>query len=155
MKLKGKMYFDGSAEPTNPGAATGGAYLEVEDGRVLTYSQFLGKGSNNSAEYGGLILGSLNALKEGITHIQIYGDSKLVVNCVNGAWRSKQAHLTLHIQQARMILDNFEEWKLIWIPREKNLADPYSRVRTSTEYGTILSSISFSPLTKAKEEVLI
>lgn len=148
--LKGKLYFDGSAEPTNPGEATGGAYLEVEDGRVLTYTQFLGKGSNNSAEYGGLILGCFHALNEGVTHICIYGDSQLVVNCVNGKWRSKQAHLTLHIQQARMLLEKFEEWEVNWIPREKNLADPYSRVAGRTPYGTILK-----PLTKAKECALI
>jgi ribonuclease HI len=149
--MKAVLYFDGSAEPTNPGRATAGAVLQLEDGQQHSFTQYLGQGSNNSAEYGGLILGCIQATNLGVKEIEIYGDSRLVVNCVNGTWKSKQAHLTLHIQQARGLLNYFDEWSLKWIPRDRNIADAYSRCKTLYSHGFILSVDNCS----FKESVLL
>lgn len=127
--MKGILYFDGSAAPTNPGMCTAGAVLLIGDSNKQ-YSQLLGQGTSNSAEYGGLILGLTKAIEEGVTEIEIYGDSKLVVMCVRGDWGSKQAHLTLCIGYARVLLHQFESWSLTHIPREENIADPATRVNT-------------------------
>lgn len=127
--MKATLYFDGSAEPTNPGICRAGAVLILEDQRQQSFSQLLGIGSNNTAEYGGLLLGLRAALSYGITSLDIYGDSKLVVNCINDNWGSKQAHLTLAIESCRLLLGCLDSWSLTWIPREKNVADAPSKLK--------------------------
>ncbi len=49
--------------------------------------------TNNEAEYTGLIIGLEKAIEQGIQELEVYGDSNLVVNQVNGFWRIKQSHL--------------------------------------------------------------
>lgn len=124
--MKATLYFDGGTAPTNPGRCTAGAVLLINDTRK-EYSQVLGEGSNNSAEYGGLILGLTKAIAEGVTDIEVLGDSDLVVRCVNGEWGSKQAHLSIAIQYCRLLLSQFNSWSLTWIPRAGNIADALTR----------------------------
>ena len=80
-----EAYFDGSATP-NPGARKIGGYILDPTSRkkVATYSQDLGYGTNNEAEYLSLYHLSMKIRDLGIKKVKIYGDSKLVVNQVNG-----------------------------------------------------------------------
>ena len=126
--MRATLHFDGSALPTNPGHAIGGAVLRLEDGKEERLSLYIGEGSNNSGEYAGLILGLRRALELGTTHIEVFGDSDLVVKQVSNVWRSNKAHLTIARDWTQALLDRFEDWTISWVPREQNTeADALTR----------------------------
>ena len=73
-----KMYFDGSKRHTGTGA---GVILISPKGDKMRYilRMEFSKPSNNEAEYEALIHGMRMAKACGATHLDIYGDSNLVV----------------------------------------------------------------------------
>lgn len=124
-----EIYFDGLCEPINPnGVATYGfviyqdtIYQDVicikKEGKVIGE----GKGmTNNVAEYTALIK-ALEWLDTQDIHdrITIYGDSKLVINQVNGLWKVKSETSKKYVPVVRDLIKN-KDVRLKWIPREKN-----------------------------------
>ena len=89
--------------------------------------------TNNAMEYQGMIK-ALELASEGD---QIFSDSKLVVNQVNGIWKVKEKSLIPYWGKAKE-LKKRKCITLTWVPREKNkagrlieshqLAKTYSRV---------------------------
>ena len=72
------MFFNGVAR--QEGAGTGVVFISPQ-WQVLLYSFSLSKlCSNNVAEYQALIVGLQVAIKIGISQLEIFGDSKLVIN---------------------------------------------------------------------------
>ncbi|NJO94575.1 MAG: ribonuclease HI family protein [Hydrococcus sp. RM1_1_31] len=122
---KATLYFDGGTYPMNPGHGGAGAVLVLEDGKELSFSQYLGeKKTNNQAEYGGLLLGLKKALELGITHLKVHGDSQLVVYQVNGIYECRNEGLYPLWLEALSLVKQFHSCTLSWIPREQNaLAD--------------------------------
>ncbi|XP_026450809.1 uncharacterized protein LOC113350921 [Papaver somniferum] len=84
------LYFDGSATPRNN---TGGAgiVLVSPTGEVFSHSFKLDfKCTNNSAEYEAFLIGLLLAKQARSTCQEIRGDSKLLVNQMNGVYTLKE-----------------------------------------------------------------
>ncbi|KAL0361044.1 UNVERIFIED_CONTAM: hypothetical protein Sradi_3788900 [Sesamum radiatum] len=72
------MFFDGAAR--TDGAGAGVVFVSPEK-QVLTYSIVLNElCSNNVAEYQALIIGLQMASEMVIIEIEVYGDSKLIIN---------------------------------------------------------------------------
>jgi ribonuclease HI len=122
-------WFDGACEPVNPGGtATFGAVVKEDDGTVLLKEHGLvGKGkamSNNVAEYAGVlhILKYLSSRPPG--QVTIHGDSKLVINQLNGKWRVRQGLYLSIATETKELLTRLRGlgWQinLCWIPRERN-----------------------------------
>lgn len=119
-----KLQFDGASRG-NPGRSAGGYAIVVikrglsekvaSGGRV--FSQLA---TNNVAEYTGLIDGLKKAHSLRIKLDVIEGDSKLIVNQVNGVWKTKDPKLVRLRDMARVLLGK-EGPRLSWIRREKNL----------------------------------
>jgi len=88
-----EIYVDGAAR-SNSGPAAWIFIFVVDDKIIHQNSDYIGKATNNIAEYTAII----NALKEaeGWTrwHIKVYSDSKLAVNQINRAWRINKPHLS-------------------------------------------------------------
>jgi len=131
-----KIYFDGSCGPKNPGGYACYAFVIIEEGKEViqkTGIECQGEGAtNNVAEYAGL-LHALEFLIENKNtgSIEIYGDSKLVINQVNGDWRCKQEHLQKLLDKVHECLDKFFDWTAGWVPRDQNsLADGLSKWET-------------------------
>ena len=104
-----KLWFDGGTFPLNPGHGGSGAVLAFE-GDEYSFSEYIGeKETNNRAEYGGLLLGLKKALEMGITHLEVYGDSQLVIYQMTGTHACRNSGLIPLWQRC-----NFN-----WIPREK------------------------------------
>jgi len=114
-------YFDGSAIP-NPGKMKIGGFLQdSSDGQiVISYSNELGNGTNNEAEYLSLIELLQSALSKGITKIFIRGDSKLVVKQVNGEWKCKKSTLIPLRDKCIELLSKFDQWTVEHVRREFN-----------------------------------
>ena len=106
-------HFDGSSVP-NPGKMTiGGRIINVPSGKVVcTYSEEVGEGTNNQAEYLSLIELLKKAIENNITKIYIKGDSMLVVKQVNGEWKVKSPQMKILRNEAQKLLENFDMWKL-------------------------------------------
>ncbi|WP_258062100.1 reverse transcriptase-like protein [Arthrobacter sp. B0490] len=106
----------------NPGHAGYGALVrDPETGRILVEkAAYIGKASNNVAEYSGLVSG-LELAREinprASVHVKM--DSKLVVEQMSGRWQIKHADMKVLAAKARKVLDP-RRVTYEWIPRERN-----------------------------------
>lgn len=117
---KAKLFFDGGTFPLNPGHGGCGAVIEY-DKKDHSFWEYLGQNvTNNQAEYQGLILGLEKALEMGIQHLNVYGDSQLIINQVTGEYRCQNAGLMPLHRKAQALSKEFNACYFQWIPREKN-----------------------------------
>lgn len=87
--------FDGGATP-NPGSMKIGGWIRDPKGnRIYAYTEEIGHGTNNEAEYRSLLKLMEEIQKRGIKKIHIQGDSALVVNQVKGLWKTKDPRMAL------------------------------------------------------------
>jgi ribonuclease HI len=115
------VYSDGGAR-SNPGPAGAGAIARDSRGEVLIeLSEFLGKATNNVAEYQALIMILEAAGPLGYQRIKVHTDSQLVANQVTGGFRVKNQGLKPLAARARALLDEYREVEVQYIPREKNV----------------------------------
>jgi len=117
---KYKAWFDGSATP-NPGQMKLGGVIKDDRGKVVEkYSLEVGYGTNNRAEYLSLYR-LVNVLTQyNPESVEIYGDSMLVVNQINGEWKVSDPELKKIYSQTMQQLDLIPHWKIKHVPREKN-----------------------------------
>ena len=80
--------------------------------------------SNNEAEYAALCLGLEWCESNGITHLNVYGDSMLIVKQTQGIWACKSDKLAAKLCEVKGILKRFTAMQVHYIARGKNqLAD--------------------------------
>ncbi len=117
-----RIFCDGGARG-NPGPAAAGAVLQDESGRVLAAKAlYLGRATNNVAEYRGLLLGLALARGLGSREVEVQLDSELVVRQLCGEYRVKHPGLRQLWAQAVRELHRFQQWEVRHIPREQNQA---------------------------------
>lgn len=86
------LHFDGGSRG-NPGEA-GAGYTISRDGEEICWGWvYIGRGTNNKAEYTGLIYGLKAAVSRDIRVLLVRGDSKLVINQVQRIWKVRQEDL--------------------------------------------------------------
>jgi len=119
------LFFDGACTK-NPGGIASfgykisckdtGTLIHVENGEVCRGMQ----ASCNIAEWAAVTNG-LRCLKEQswIGNLEIYGDSQLVINQLNGIYKVRKDTLIPYYKECITMLDNWC-WSAKWIPREKN-----------------------------------
>jgi ribonuclease HI len=114
------LYSDGAARG-NPGPAGAGAVLLDEEGEpIAELSRFLGNATNNQAEYRALICGLEVAQKLGMTHIQIFLDSELVVRQLNGQYKVRHQRLQPLYREAMSRLKHFDDYAIVHVGRMYN-----------------------------------
>jgi len=124
------MFFDGCSKG-NPGRAGAGAVMYNHAGdEVFAESVFAGHNTtNNEAEYTGLILGLNTALKQGITELQVRGDSQLVIRQMQGKYKVSSPKLIPLHQCAATLASKFAKIEFDHVYRDKNQrADALSNV---------------------------
>ncbi|XP_019160042.1 PREDICTED: uncharacterized protein LOC109156645 [Ipomoea nil] len=113
-----KMYFDGVAHKEGAGA---GVVFVTPEAEVLPNSFTLTERcSNNVAEYQALILGLEIAADMKQLRVNIYGDSKLIVNQVLGVYEVKKPELIPYNSYAKMLLHWLGDATIEHIPRKQN-----------------------------------
>jgi ribonuclease HI len=112
------IHFDGGGQ--SPGPVTAACTVELSDGYFYEDVKRFDQGTHNIAEYKALILGLRLARKHGARHVVVKGDSTLVVNQVNGEWKTKHPALQPLRAEAEELLALFESWRVEWIPRKEN-----------------------------------
>lgn len=119
-----RIYTDGGARG-NPGPAASGAVIkELKDGKegktIAEASRYLGKTTNNQAEYTAIIIGLEKAKSLGATEVQLYMDSELAVKQLKGEYRVKNPDLAKRFLEVHNLLMQFKRVTFTHVPREKN-----------------------------------
>lgn len=84
-----KIYTDGGSRG-NPGKAAC-AFVAIEDGKIVSEKvKFLGKKTNNEAEYNAVIM-ALSEIKD--KELEIVSDSQVVIRQLTGEYRINLPHL--------------------------------------------------------------
>ena len=114
------VYTDGASRG-NPGPAAAAFILNEPTGTQLQAKAFfIGRTTNNVAEYTAIIK-ALQAAKEiGAKELIVFSDSELLVRQINGKYKVKSEQIRPLFQQAIELLSEFENYKVRFIPREKN-----------------------------------
>ena len=113
--------IDGGARG-NPGPAGAGIVIRsADDDTVLfTGGEFLGRQTNNVAEYSALLAGLKAAAKIGAGEVLVLSDSELLVRQMTGRYRVKNLNLKKLYDQAQDLLENFSRCKFDHVRREQN-----------------------------------
>lgn len=98
------LQFDGGSRG-NPGPAGIGVVISADDGTpVVTLGRFIGRATNNVAEYRAVITALEKALELGARRVVIRGDSELIIKQLRGEYRVKHPDMrTLHAEAADLI----------------------------------------------------
>lgn len=113
-------HIDGGSRG-NPGPAASGFVLTSPQGkRLLAKAFYLGKATNNFAEYTAIhkVLEAAKSL--GAEQITVYSDSELLVRQINGQYKVKSEQIRPLYAQSIAMLGLFKSWQVSHIPREKN-----------------------------------
>jgi ribonuclease HI len=81
---------------------------------------YLGRASNNVAEYQALIHALQYALAQGATQVAVFSDSELVVKQIAGSYRVKHPDMIPLHRQAASLMSRFREATLRHVRREQN-----------------------------------
>jgi len=112
--------FSDGASRNNPGHAGLGVVIKDNGKVVAEVAEYLGKTTNNIAEYMAFIRGLEEASALGSREIECFADSELMVKQVNGEYRVKHEGLIPLHHHAQALIKKFQRFKLTYIPREKN-----------------------------------
>jgi len=127
MKEKYLIVFTDGGARGNPGPAAVGVVIKNSHGeKIIEFGQPIGRATNNVAEYQAVLV-ALLWLKEnhqvlsGLTGIEFFLDSTLVVNQLNGKYKIKDLKLKNLIIKIKELEKNFsQEVSYNFIPRTKN-----------------------------------
>ena len=116
------IYTDGASRG-NPGPASYGFTISNKN-KKLVYEEgrFIGKTTNNVAEYTA-VLEAFKWIKKHIKEdvkIELYADSKLVAEQLSGRYKVKASHLKPIIQKSQILAIEFGGVLFTHVPREKN-----------------------------------
>ncbi len=119
--LRVKIYIDGGARG-NPGPGGAGVVISTADDNTVIHESgiFLGRVTNNSAEYRALLAGMEAAADLGAAEAEIFSDSELLVRQMTGKYRVKNERLQVLHEKARQLQSRFAKCEYNHIRREKN-----------------------------------
>lgn len=112
------LFVDGASSTDGSGA---GLLLCDPTGIELTYAlRFDFTATNNEAEYEALIAGIELARKMQVEQLQVYSDSQVVVNQINGSYEAREPQLQKYLARVRQLLEKFSMAVVSRIPRSQN-----------------------------------
>jgi len=117
-KHQARAWVDGASRG-NPGEAGFGVVIRNRKS-VEEISGFLGRTTNNVAEYAALVAALTFAQHRSLEKLTIYSDSQLLVRQLTGTYRVKAPHLVpifLHVLKLRQSIPVFQ---IHHVPREEN-----------------------------------
>lgn len=114
-----EVYTDGASR-NNPGPSSC-AYVIFCNGKMMEEkAEYLGKSTNNRAEYMGVIRALERLVEMKANHITVYTDSELVIKQINREYKVHQAELKSLFQKVQSLMFNLFPIQFQHIRREKN-----------------------------------
>jgi ribonuclease HI len=119
-----RAWTDGACEG-NPGPCAYGVLIIDQHGTHHVLGKNLGQGTNNIAEYEGMIA-ALQWLADHAPNIPalIHTDAQLVAFRLNGTWKKKRSqhpHIQALINRAEALIAVLPLARIIWVRREQNM----------------------------------
>ena len=113
-------YCDGGSRG-NPGPAGYGVYIEDGKGAVIgELGEFVGRKTNNFAEYSGLLAALQFALDHGYRRLKVVSDSELMVKQIKGQYRVNSPELRPLYEEAKRRIRELDSFQIQHVLREKN-----------------------------------
>ena len=124
------MFFDGAAYREESGAVV--VFVSPQK-HMLPFAFRLNEPClNNVAEYQALIAGLQMALDMKISYLEVYGDSKLVINQLLTHYEVRNEGLVPYFRLATRLVEEFDGISLEHIPRSENkIADALANLATT------------------------
>ena len=114
------VHIDGGSRG-NPGEAGAGVYFQDRAGVPLqSIARYIGRATNNTAEYQALLIALARAREVGVKHLRVFSDSELLVNQVNGRYRTTVPHLQQFLQEAIRLMREIGRVDVAHVRREFN-----------------------------------
>jgi ribonuclease HI len=109
----------------NPGPAAYGVVIHDSRGQVVAkIKKYIGRATNNVAEYYGLIAALDYAQSHAIRALRVESDSELLVRQMRGQYKVKSPELRPLYERARKVSQSLESFRIEHVYREQNaLAD--------------------------------
>lgn len=105
----------------NPGPAAYGVVIRDARGEIIVQlKKYIGRSTNNVAEYYGLIAAMDYAQSHGVRAIRIESDSELLVKQMRGLYKVKSADLQPLFERAKKMSQAFESFRIDHVYREQN-----------------------------------
>ncbi|MGA9669457.1 MAG: ribonuclease HI family protein [Terracidiphilus sp.] len=97
----------------NPGPSGYGAVIEDAQGRVVArLSKFLGRQTNNHAEYSGLLAVLRWATENGVNRLRVVSDSELMVKQMKGQYKVASQALRPLWEEAKQLAGRLERFEM-------------------------------------------
>lgn len=139
------IFTDGVARG-NPGEGGFGAIIKGQDGKIIEeIGGYLGRTTNNYAEYSALIAALNASIKYNPDKVEIYSDSQLLVRQINGLYSVKSESLLPLFNEARRLISILRNVIIFYIPREKNKEADVLANRAVDQKVPLTSSLSPPP----------
>src|ERR1700685_4856564 len=101
-------YIDGGARG-NPGPAGYGVVIQDEAARpVAELSEYLGRQTNNYAEYSGLLAALNYTIRHDLKALKVVSDSELMVKQINGEYKVSSPTLKELHERAMKLIDQLD-----------------------------------------------
>jgi ribonuclease HI len=115
-----QLFCDGASRG-NPGPAGAAAILQDPAGKVQGQAaRYLGRATNNEAEYRAVLLGLEMAAGRGVKRLKIFTDSQLVAEQLKGGYQVKSPNLKPLWRQTLKELQKFEAYVISHLDRKLN-----------------------------------
>jgi ribonuclease HI len=119
-----RIYTDGGSRG-NPGPAASAAVLKKivsgkETETIATASKYLGKTTNNQAEYFAIIIGLEKARDLGAKIVELHLDSELAHRQLTGKYKVKDHEIAKRFLEVKNLLHAFQKVSFTHVRREKN-----------------------------------
>ena len=117
--MKHQVFCDGASR-SNPGDASIGVSISLDGKEIHTISREIGIATNNEAEYQALIDGLNYCIENSINEVDVFLDSKLVIEQVNKNYKVKAHNLKEYNSQVENIIKEFKYIEFKHVYREDN-----------------------------------
>ncbi|OQD45064.1 hypothetical protein BIY37_10455 [Candidatus Brocadia sapporoensis] len=115
------IHTDGASRG-NPGKAGIGVAIFNEDYQLVEdVCRFIGKATNNVAEYQAMILAAQKAIVYRAKKVIFKTDSELLVRQLNGVYRVKSSNILSLYGDLVTLLNKIPIWKIQHVRREENI----------------------------------
>jgi ribonuclease HI len=123
-----ELWFDGGARG-NPGPAAAGVVIKDDEGRtVLEHGEYLGRATNNQAEYTAFRIGleelfarlEQEAQEADELSLDVRTDSQLLQKQIDDVWDTNDDDLSAIQDEIRTLLSRLNNWDVQHVPREEN-----------------------------------
>ena len=113
-------HIDGGSRG-NPGPAAYGVAIETAQGQPVTaFSKFIGRTTNNFAEYQGLLAALDYALSHGYPCLRVLTDSELMARQISGEYKVRSPDLRPLHDKAQAMIARLESFSIRHVYREHN-----------------------------------